>query len=198
MTTVIWLEFFPQYWIVSTLISYLEVTWHLTIIPYPAKNFWAGMRRSKIYGGKIVYEPHLELFKNITNFRGGLLGHVPVSIQNSKFWKLIRKQEAFANEGKKLLAKVPQYMGSSDRCCDCQWFKLSRGLEPYSICAALVTRHLSGACSSSLESHSPVILSEFQYLLCSPITLMIVSKQLQNKATNEKWNLLWHSWHYNI
>ena len=120
VTTVTWLEFFPQYWIVSTLISYFEVTWHLTITPYPAKSFWAGMRRSKIYGGKIVYEPHF--------FREGLLGHVPVSIQNSKFWKLIRKQEAFANEEKKVLAKVPQYMGSSDRCCDCQWFKLSRGL----------------------------------------------------------------------
>ena len=86
------------------------------------------MRRSKIYGSKIVYEPHLELFKNITNFREGILGQVSVNIQNSKFCKLIRKQEAFANEEKNLLLKVPQYMGSSDRCCDCQWFKLSRGL----------------------------------------------------------------------
>ena len=34
-----------------------------------------------------------------------------------------------------LLAKVPQYMGS-DQYCDCQWFKLSRGLESYSMCRA--------------------------------------------------------------
>ena len=92
VTTVIWLKFFPQYWIVSTLISNFEVRWHLTIlIPYPAKSFWAGMRRSKIYGGKIVSEPHLELFKNITNFREGLLGPCPCNHSKLKVLKVDKK-----------------------------------------------------------------------------------------------------------